>query len=617
MKKLLLFSILLFSIVLTAQEKHHRIKIYYNSQEEYLNILQSGITIDHGINKTNAYYESVFSDSDLDILSQSNLKYDILINDIQRHYLEQNNPVSPHYVSEDDVIKRNTTDNDVKYITPKNYNLGSMGGYLKYEEVLQELDDMYTYCQENGIDIITKRQNIADFKTKKGRQLQWLKVSDNPNQDEISEPQMLYTAVHHAREPTSIQQMIFYLWYLIENYKTDAEIKHIVDSSELFFIPFVNPDGYVYNQQQKPNGGGMTRKNLNGVDNNRNYSYVTPEGKETWATIDKYGEKYPGKAPFSEPENKAVRYFIENHNLNMTLNAHSHGKQLLFPFGYSSKPTKDDGYFRTVGKIMARENNYKPQPFIDLYPASATACDYMYGQTKNSDGSMRNKIVVFTPEIGDAFWLPKNRITSVCKDMVYTNKIAARISNNYAEFEDKSQATTTSLSFPVEFSLTRYGLTDTGYDVSITPISSNIANAGKTKTIKPKIKETLKNVITITLDDAIKTGDIFTFKLNVDFGNYIESIELTKTFEGTLSTTKNNLDRYISIYPNPVTDRLTINTPLSNYDYTLSNIQGQVLLNNSSNSGSKTLNYNNFSKGIYLLTVVSKGKQKTFKIIKQ
>jgi|GEM_PF-6016658 len=59
---------------------------------------------------------------------------------------------------------------------------------------------------------------------------------------------MLYTALHHAREPNSLSQMIFYIWYLLENYETDAEVKYLVDNTAMYFIPVINPDGYVYNE---------------------------------------------------------------------------------------------------------------------------------------------------------------------------------------------------------------------------------------------------------------------------------------------------------------------------------------------------------------------------------
>ena len=114
------------------------------------------------------------------------------------------------------------------------------------------------------------------------------------------------------------------MWYLLENYDTDTDVKAIIDNTELFFIPIVNPDGYIYNETTNPFGGGLWRKNRKdnqngsyGVDLNRNYSYVTPEGEEVWNTAgtsnNTSDNTYAGTMPFSEPESKAVRYFIELH----------------------------------------------------------------------------------------------------------------------------------------------------------------------------------------------------------------------------------------------------------------------------------------------------------------
>ncbi|MBQ0741152.1 peptidase M14, partial [Aquimarina celericrescens] len=73
--------------------------------------------------------------------------------------------------------------------------------------------------------------------------------------------EMLFTSLHHAREPIALSQNLFYMWYLLENYNSNPEIKTLVDNTELYFIPIVNPDGYIYNQQTNPNGGGYWRKN--------------------------------------------------------------------------------------------------------------------------------------------------------------------------------------------------------------------------------------------------------------------------------------------------------------------------------------------------------------------
>ena len=63
--------------------------------------------------------------------------------------------------------------------------------------------------------------------------------------------------MHHAREPASMSQLIFYMWYLLENYGTDPEVTYLVDNREMYFVPCINPDGCVYNQNNHPDGGGM------------------------------------------------------------------------------------------------------------------------------------------------------------------------------------------------------------------------------------------------------------------------------------------------------------------------------------------------------------------------
>ena len=105
------------------------------------------------------------------------------------------------------------------------------------------------------------------------------------------------------------------------NYDTNDVIKSIINESELFFIPCVNPDGYVFNEEIEPNGGGMWRKNKrdgHGVDNNRNYSFIDEDGNEVWNTSgtsnNVNSDTYAGDGPFSEAENRAIRYFIESNN---------------------------------------------------------------------------------------------------------------------------------------------------------------------------------------------------------------------------------------------------------------------------------------------------------------
>ncbi|MEM6773170.1 MAG: M14 family zinc carboxypeptidase, partial [Bacteroidota bacterium] len=334
------------------------------------------------------------------IVTAEGLRYEIVIKDVGQYYRDRNNPASIHYVAPAAAQKNaNCTEEGFTYPTPSNYNSGSMGGFLTYAEMLAELDEMYAYSEANNLGIITPRaDNINpndpdDLKTFEGRYQQWVMISNNAEAPSTGQPQVFYNAIHHAREPASLQQLVFFMWYLLENYATDAEVRDIVDNTELYFMPCVNPDGYVYNELTDPNGGGFWRKNRRdgvGVDNNRNYNYVTPDGTSVFNTSgvsgDPNGQTYPGTEAFSEPENRGTRYFIEQREFTVVLNNHTFGELLLFPFGYARERTEDDDIFEAISAEMVSANGYNNILSADLYPASGDSDDFGYGLLETAEG---------------------------------------------------------------------------------------------------------------------------------------------------------------------------------------------------------------------------------------
>ena len=273
MKKLLLILLLLPMIVFSQDRKYSKARIYYNNQEEYNDLIKYEVTLDHVKHKKNVFIEGDFSSHDINIAKGLGFKIEILIDDIQQYYIKRNQSGIQSIKVQNNLCSNNSNSS---YINPINYNHGSMGGFLTYNQVMSEIDSMVLLYP----NLITIRSPISTFTTFEGRNLYWVKISDNPNIDE-NEPEILYDAIHHAREPMSVQQLIFYMWYLLENYSSNLEVQTIINNTELYFVPFVNPDGFIYNETTFPNGGGMWRKNRRnhfngdyGVDNNRNYNYV-------------------------------------------------------------------------------------------------------------------------------------------------------------------------------------------------------------------------------------------------------------------------------------------------------------------------------------------------------
>ncbi|GHC56018.1 T9SS type A sorting domain-containing protein [Ulvibacter litoralis] len=79
-----------------------------------------------------------------------------------------------------------------------------------------------------------------------------------------------------------------------------------------------------------------------------------------------------------------------------------------------------------------------------------------------------------------------------------------------------------------------------------------------------------------------------------------------------------------TVYPNPVTDYLTINFKdmvARDFEIVIHDMNGKVILQKKveNNVNSETINFYNYNQGIYLLTIVQSAtvKSKTFKIIKK
>ncbi|MFM8244108.1 MAG: M14 family metallopeptidase, partial [Crocinitomicaceae bacterium] len=411
--KLNFLFLLIFSVSTTVfSQNYSRVKVF-GTQEELSKLGNLGVAMDHGIRKEGLFFISDFSKDEIAIMQTYGYEYEILIADVEKHYVDILN--NPSKESENVLKNVNCTgtggggSSTFSPATPTNFNLGTMGGYLKYNEMLAELDAMVAQYP----NLITAKAPISTFLTVGNRPIYHVRISDNPNTNEAGEPKVLYTAIHHAREPMSLMETIFYMWYLLENYGTNDEVTYLVNNTQMYFVPCINPDGYVYNETTNPNGGGMWRKNRRnngngtyGVDLNRNYSY----GWGTTGTSSTpSNDTYCGPSAFSEPETQAMRWLVQNNDFEMAFNAHTYAEDILFPIGTTTAefaPHHD--YFQDYTNHMSELNGYFAQKSSGLYPASGDSDDYMY---KVDIGvGMKDTIMAHTPEVGTAFWQPSSQI---------------------------------------------------------------------------------------------------------------------------------------------------------------------------------------------------------------
>ncbi len=524
MKKFtLLVAFAIFSISIFAQqEQFSKVKVFANETELAV-LAEMGIDITEGFLKKDAFLISDFSQNELLKIQEQGINYEILIEDVSKYYVDRN-------------IGKSTNVNDYKgtseWEVPENFEFGSMNGHATFDEIVAHLDNMANLYP----NLITVKESIGQ--SIEERDLWMVKISDNPNANE-TEPEVFYNSLHHAREPAGAMTLIFYMYYLLENYSTDPFIQMLVDDFEMYFVPVVNPDGYVYNQTIAPNGGGMWRKNRKdngvpgcmGVDLNRNYSYMWGYNN-IGSSPDPCEATYRGESAFSEPETMAIRDFVENHEFMVALNYHTYGNLLLFPWGYTEELCPDYPIFDLYGALMTQDNNYTYGPTITAinYATNGDANDWLYGED-----STKNKIYGFIPELGsnsDGFWCAIDRIIPIAQENMLQNILATLFSGNYADVNETSSSITNINNGYLTYDITRLGLMEGGtFTVTIDPISEVIISTGNPKEYTGLLMlETISDSISYTLPPFVPNGTQFQFLLSVDNGVYVLTDTLTKMY---------------------------------------------------------------------------------------
>jgi len=254
------------------------------------------------------------------------------------------------------------------------------GAFHSYREVEKELTDLAQNYPE-----IAELVDIGD--SLEGRNIYALKISGNVSAQE-QEPGIIITGCHHAREWISVEVPLLFGKYVVENYANDPVIRKLVDLSEIWIIPLVNPDGLEYSihyyrywrKNRRDNGNGSF-----GVDPNRNYGFQWGFDNEGSSENPNSGI-YRGTAPFSEPETQAIRDLFPQHDFQALLSYHSYSQVILYPWGYKRDASPDENLIKGMAQDMAalmlpvNGRIYDVQRAgADFYLSNGDTTDWSYG----------------------------------------------------------------------------------------------------------------------------------------------------------------------------------------------------------------------------------------------
>ena len=297
------------------------------------------------------------------------------------------------------------------------YELADLA-HLKTEVVIEDLESFYAARKGEYHDytdfvnqmvlVATVFPDIAILDTLgvtyEGREVLALKISDNVDVQE-DEPELLFVGLHHAREWPSLEICLFLVDTLTWGYGSDPSITDVVNTRQIWIVPCLNPDGYVYCHDEghdwRKNRRYFPQFDTTGVDLNRNYDGSNdghPGGE--WGSIPggtshgPHTEVYCGPSPFSEAETQALRNLILQHDFVFGVSYHTWQESVMWQWGYTTDPAEDSMIMSEVGEEMASRitrqygaGTYDAyQSSIGLYYTAGDYGDWHYGFTLYADG---------------------------------------------------------------------------------------------------------------------------------------------------------------------------------------------------------------------------------------
>ena len=246
---------------------------------------------------------------------------------------------------------------------------------------------------------ITKLVRIG--KTVQGQDILALKVTRNARQvKDGKRPSVLYGGAQHAREWITPEMVRRLMHHYLDGYGRDPQLTRLINTTELWFLPVSNPDGYDYtfsterlwrkNLQDNDADGQITAND--GVDPNRNFAVKWGWDNEGSST-DQASETYRGSGPNSEPETQALDSLFDRVGFEFYINYHSAAELLLYGIGWQvSTPSPDD----VIYEAMAGDDE---DPAVPGYDPDISAELYTTNGDTDTHATVEYGTLGFTPEM--------------------------------------------------------------------------------------------------------------------------------------------------------------------------------------------------------------------------
>ncbi|MFC7360934.1 M14 family metallopeptidase [Nocardioides astragali] len=248
---------------------------------------------------------------------------------------------------------------------------------------------------------VTKLVNLGT--THQGRDILALKVTQGARGiKDGSRPAVIYSSAQHAREWIAPEMTRRIMNTYLQRWAADHEpTKKLLQTTELWFVPVMNPDGYEYTftderlwrKNLRDNNDNGTTEVGDGVDPNRNFPSHWGYDNEGSSPIPS-SDTYRGPSKGSEPETQAAIKLFNTAKAEFMINYHSNGEWLLYNDGWQiGTPTADDPiYYALSGNL--------DEPAIEGYHPGLSS-DVLYITNGEIDGYAQEATgtLAWTPEL--------------------------------------------------------------------------------------------------------------------------------------------------------------------------------------------------------------------------
>lgn len=145
------------------------------------------------------------------------------------------------------------------------------------EETVETYDKYYNYVDLTGRlqSLAQKYPHIANLssigQSVEGRELWVMRITKDPEIDSPGKPKFKYVGNMHGDETVSRQVLVYLVEYLLVKYGEEPRITELVNTTDIYIMPSMNPDGFEKSIEGDCSGDSGGRNNAKNMDLNRSF----------------------------------------------------------------------------------------------------------------------------------------------------------------------------------------------------------------------------------------------------------------------------------------------------------------------------------------------------------